>query len=102
MGKPTGQKFGGRQKGTPNKDTSEIRKKFQSLVEDNLEVLQADLNKLKPFERVKLIIELGKFVLPTLKAIEVQTEEKPIKRPQFVFISKLIPEQKTLDVTPKQ
>uniref|UniRef100_UPI004047EE78 hypothetical protein n=1 Tax=Mariniflexile sp. TaxID=1979402 RepID=UPI004047EE78 len=98
MANTTGQKFGGRKKGTANKDTLQIREKFQSLVEDNLEVLQADLNKLKPFERVKLIIELGKFVLPTLKAIEVQTDIKQSKRPQFVFVRKIEP--KTLDVTP--
>ncbi|SFZ90349.1 hypothetical protein SAMN05428642_101884 [Flaviramulus basaltis] len=100
MANNTGQKFGGRKKGTANKNTLEIRRKFQTLVENNLEVLQADLDKLKPVERVKIIIELGKFVLPTLKAIEVQTDIKQPKRPQFVFMRK--PEQKTLDISPEQ
>lgn len=99
MANNTGQKFGGRKKGTANKNTLEIRQKFQSLVEDNLEVLQADLDKLKPVERVKVIIELGKFVLPTLKAIEIQTDINKPERPKFVFIKKAIPEPKTLDIT---
>lgn len=93
MANTTGQKFGGRKKGTTNRDTLIIREKFQSLVEDNLKVLQADLDKLKPFERVKLIIELGKFVLPTLKAIEIQADETENERPQFIFINKSIPKK---------
>jgi hypothetical protein len=61
----------GRPKGTPNKDTAEIRANFQLLIEGNLEQLETDLKELKPYERIKVILELSKFVIPTLKATEL-------------------------------
>ncbi|MEC5165161.1 hypothetical protein RCH18_000886 [Flavobacterium sp. PL11] len=73
MANNTGQKFGGRTKGVTNKDTAEIRNSFQYLIENNLEQLESDLKELKPFERIKVILELSKFVLPTLKATELST-----------------------------
>ena len=41
----TGKKFGGRQKGTPNKITSEIRDKISVLDENDLGLAQ-DMNKI--------------------------------------------------------
>ena len=73
MANTTGQKHGGRTKGTPNKNTNEIREQFQNLINDNFEQLESDLKELKPFERIKVLIELSKFVLPTLKATELST-----------------------------
>ena len=61
----------GRPKGKPNKDTAEIRANFQLLIEGNLQQLEDDLNSLKPFERIKVILELAKFVIPQLKATEL-------------------------------
>lgn len=75
----TGEKTGGRQKGTPNKLNAEIRERFKQLVDNNLEGLQSDLESLKPSDRVKFIIELAKFVVPTLKAVDITSEEKPIR-----------------------
>lgn len=73
MANTTGKKFGGRKKGTPNKTTEEIRENFQLLVSNNLEQLEEDLNELEPEKRVKMIIELSKFVIPTLKATDLKT-----------------------------
>lgn len=73
MANNTGQKFGGRTKGATNKDTAEIRANFQHLIENNLTQLETDLQELKPFERIKVILELSRFVLPTLKATELST-----------------------------
>lgn len=68
--------------GVPNKTTSEIREAFQMIVENNLEQFQEDLESLEPIERLKFILDLSRFVLPTLKAIDVhsrgQQEFKPI------------------------
>ena len=61
----------GRPKGSRNKATTEIRDKFQELIESNYEQLEKDLKSLRASERVKAIIDLAKFVLPTLKATEV-------------------------------
>lgn len=71
MANLTGQKFGGRTKGTVNKNTTEIREHYQNLVSNNLEQLDNDLKSLEPLQRLKMIIELSKFVIPTLKATEL-------------------------------
>ncbi len=63
-----GIKTGGRTKGALNKTTAEIREHYQNLVSDNLEQLKSDLKELEPLARLKIIIELSKFVVPTLKA----------------------------------
>lgn len=70
-----GLKTGGRKAGTPNKDVKELTQNVQLLVENNIDKLQDDLDKLKPVDRVKAITELAKFVLPTLKAVELDTAE---------------------------
>jgi len=81
-------KAGGRPKGVPNKDTADIREKFQFLVEGNLEKLQADFKELKAVERVKYTLELAKFCLPTLKSIDYVGEIQITERPKIEFIKK--------------
>lgn len=61
----------GRPTGSGNTSTAKIKDSFQELIENNLEGLQSDLESLKPFERLKMILELAAFVLPKQKAIEV-------------------------------
>jgi hypothetical protein len=82
MANTTGKKFGGREKGTPNKTTEEIRERFQLLISDNLEKLQEDLTTLDPDKRLKYIIELSKFVIPTLKATDIKATGE---LPQFII-----------------
>ena len=62
---------GGRPAGSKNNATTEIRKKYLELIENNFEQLEKDIKSLKASERVKAIIDLSKFVLPTLKATEM-------------------------------
>ena len=61
----------GRPKGSMNKATAEIRERYLNLIEGNFDQLETDLRTLKANERIKAIIELSKFVLPTLKATEM-------------------------------
>jgi hypothetical protein len=70
----TGTKTGGRAKGTVNKTTAEIREHYQKLVSNNLEQLNNDLKSLEPLQRLKMIIELSKFVVPTLKQQDLTLE----------------------------
>jgi len=89
MAAPKGQeKKGGRVKGTPNKETQSIRDSFKLLVENNLQTLQEDFDKLNEAERIKYTIELAKFCLPTLKAIEMSGEINTTQRQPIVFIEK--------------
>ncbi|WP_310991948.1 hypothetical protein [Aequorivita marina] len=64
----------GRPKGSKNKATAEVREKFKELVENNLSTFQDDLDTLQPYERLTIVMQLAKFVLPTLKATELTTD----------------------------
>ena len=65
--------------GSPNKTTQEIRELIQNLIENNVDRLQEDLNNLEAKDRIKAIIDLAKFVLPTLKSQSLFAgEEEPI------------------------
>ena len=67
----TGIKTGGRSSGTLNKTTLELREKFALLIENNFDKLQTDIDLLDSKDRIKVILELAKFVVPTLKATEL-------------------------------
>ena len=62
----------GRPRGSKNITTQNVRENFQTLVENNLEQLQKDIDTLEPYERIKIIMQLSKFILPQLKSIEVE------------------------------
>lgn len=70
----------GRPEGSKNKATQKVRENFQNLVEVNMEQMQKDINALEPYERIKVILQMSKFVLPSLRAIENQIEfiEQPL------------------------
>ena len=58
-------------KGVPNRATSDLREAFKQLVESNLPQMQSDLDSLEPKDRLKFILDLAKFILPTLQAVSV-------------------------------
>ncbi len=66
-----GNKFGkGRPKGSKNKTTEKIREAFLNFVEGNIDRMQEDFDQLEPKERFKILLDMAKFILPTLKAVE--------------------------------
>ncbi|KAF5051853.1 hypothetical protein DSECCO2_414660 [anaerobic digester metagenome] len=67
--------------GVPNRATSEVRKAFQLLIDDNLEQMQSDLDALTPRDRLRFIIDLSKLILPQLQSISIDDlREKEIQR----------------------
>jgi len=84
-----GIKTGGRTVGTPNKTTSEIREHFQNLITENLGQLNKDLKELEPLQRLKMIIELSKFVVPTLKATDLKFRDNE-ERFNEIVITRII------------
>ncbi len=71
MGFEINNKIGrGRKVGSFNKATISIKDNFQKLIENNLEILDADLKALSSKDRLRAIIDLAKFVVPTLKQVE--------------------------------
>ena len=80
MANTTGNKYGGREKGTPNKLTKEIRKILNDIVHKELEKVEEKLNTLEPKQRLELLIKLMPYVLPKVESIcESDSEPKPIK-----------------------
>jgi hypothetical protein len=64
----------GRPKGAQSKVTIETRKAFNELIDSNIEQIQQDLQKLKPYERIKVLLDMARFVIPTLKAVELESQ----------------------------
>lgn len=65
-------KKGGRTAGTPNKITTETRAQFKNLLECNFHTIQQDLDSLKPMERLTVMIQIAKIVLPALKSVQFE------------------------------
>lgn len=65
-----GNTSGGRTHGSKNKITQKIRENFLYFIESNIKELQSDFDKLEPRDRFKVLFDMAKFVLPTLKAVE--------------------------------
>ena len=79
MANKTGIKYGGRLKGTPNKATARLREAFTDLLEGNMGRLQELLDKVaekNPEKALELLLKLSEFVLPKLRAIEVNNESE--------------------------
>jgi hypothetical protein len=71
----TGNKYGGRTKGTPNKLTSKIKEKLSSIISEAIDSL--DLDTMSKAERLKLI-QIGlTYIIPRLKQVEDVSDEMP-------------------------
>jgi hypothetical protein len=57
-------KIGGREKGTPNKTTKELKQVLHSVIEQQLETIEEDLQKLDPKDRLNILLRLVEYVLP--------------------------------------
>lgn len=75
MANNTGKKYGGRQKGTPNKLTKEIRTVLKDLIYKELDEIQEHLDSLEPKQRIELVIKLIPYVLPKVDGISHSDNE---------------------------
>jgi len=58
MANTTGMKFGGREKGTPNRLTKELRTILKNVLYNELDNIEELLDSLEPKERLELVIKL--------------------------------------------
>jgi hypothetical protein len=79
-----GFKSGGRIKGTTSKEITEIREIFKNILLDNLGQINKDLKELEPGLRIRLLLELSKFVIPQLKSTEITEIQKAEIRPVII------------------
>jgi hypothetical protein len=75
MANTTGNKYGGRQKGTPNRMTKELRSVLKDILYRELEQIQEQLDALNPKERIELLIKLMPYVLPKVTSVSHTTNE---------------------------
>ena len=75
MANTTGKKYGGRQKGTPNRITKELRSVLKDILYQELEQIQEHLETLNSKERVELLIKLMPYILPKVTNISYTTNE---------------------------
>jgi hypothetical protein len=86
-----GKRIVGRQKGTGNKISNEIREKFQQLVDSySLEQMKADLMKLDAGERLRIMTGLLDFFMPKLNRTDhsmTMGDETIIVLPRFPIVT---------------
>ena len=75
MANTTGKKYGGRQKGTPNRITKELRSLLKDVMYDEIGTLQERLDALNPKERLELLIKLMPYALPKVTSVSHTTNE---------------------------
>jgi hypothetical protein len=68
MANNTGKKFGGREAGTPNKLTKEIRAALKNILHQEIELLTEHFQKLETKDRLELLIKLLPFALPKVES----------------------------------
>jgi hypothetical protein len=71
-------KTGGREKGTPNKVTTDLRSVLQSIVSDELQHLQMHIHRMPDEQRTQVLLKLLPYVTPKTQAI-TYTDDRPIK-----------------------
>ena len=71
----TGLKYGGRQLGTPNKLTNELRNVLKDILLNEFISLESNLNKLDTKERLELLVKLLPYAMPKIDNVDYTTGE---------------------------
>ena len=70
-----GIKTGGREAGTPNKLTRELRAVLKNVLHDEINLLPDHLKRLEPKDRIELLIKLLPYTLPKVEPESYQLSE---------------------------
>jgi hypothetical protein len=76
-----GSKTGGREQGTPNKMTSDLRERISNFLNANWDQIEKDFSALQPEKRIVIFEKLLQYSLPRLQTTELITPPpEPIKK----------------------
>jgi hypothetical protein len=64
-------RIAGRQKGTPNKTTSNLKATIQNIVERQFETLESDLEELEGRDKINFVLKLIEYVLPKQRETKI-------------------------------
>ena len=78
-----GRKTGGRQKGTPNEITKELRERVTTFLSDNWSLIESDFEKLTPKDRLIFYERLLSYGLPKLGSFDLTTDGQTLKKQVF-------------------
>lgn len=70
-----GLKTGGREQGTPNKLTFDLRERISDFLNDNWEQVEKDFKDLEPEKRVLLFEKLLQYTLPRMQATQLTVKD---------------------------
>lgn len=70
-----GIKTGGREKGTANLMTSELRATLKQIISKELEAIPATLESMEPSKRLEVALRLLPYVLPKVESVKMETGE---------------------------
>lgn len=85
-------KTGGRQLGTPNKTTSEIRAVICNFISSNIESIQQDFDSIdEPVLRLQMMDKLLKYILPTNVKADLQFDAKERQEIIITYVDSSIP-----------
>lgn len=68
------EKTGGREKGVKNRATTNLRERITNLLDSNFDLIQFDLLKLEPKDRIKSYIDLLRYALPALSNVSASID----------------------------
>jgi hypothetical protein len=70
-----GIKTGGREAGTPNKLTKELRTALKNILHQEIELLPDNFNKLQPKHRIELLVKLLPYAMPKVEPESYEVSE---------------------------
>ena len=86
MGARGAPKTGGREKGSLNKTTSDIKRFVDELIGKNLSTMKKDLKKIEPYQRLQVIEKLLQYTLPKRQSVSIEEQV----RCEYIEIERLL------------
>ena len=83
---PKGYKAGGRQKGTPNRITNDIRKRLRDIILDEIENIGPDLKLVEPKDRLNYIPKILPYVV-SKNPVDKDPDQVPEWKEKFESMS---------------
>lgn len=77
MANNTGKKFGGREKGTPNRLTKELQIILKDLLYREMKQLSDRLDNLESLDRLNIILKFMPYVFPKVQEVQ-STKDEPL------------------------
>jgi len=88
-----GIKTGGREQGTPNKLTSDLRERINDFLTDNWEQVEKDFQTLEPEKKILMFEKLLNYTLPRMQATQLDANVNTPHKIEYVNCSKQFPDK---------